>query len=114
VTGVRYSVTPAHWLAHRLKRHCAISMPIIFFLGADGFDPHVGMMAHSFLESHVNGAMVWASRKVVAVCDSTKFNRKGLAMIVYASAVHTVITDTGISPADMEALQNADIEVITV
>jgi hypothetical protein len=64
------------WLAHRPKRRCAISMPIIFFLGADGFDPDVGMIAHSFLESHVNRAMVRVSRTVVTVCDSTKFNRK--------------------------------------
>ena len=79
-------------------------MPIIFFLGADGFDPDVGMIAHSFLESHVNRAMVRVSRKVVAVCDSTKFNRIRLAVIVRASTVHTAITDTGISPADIEVI----------
>lgn len=62
------------------------------------------MMAHSFLESHVNRAMVRVSRKVVTVCDSTKFNRKRLAVIVRASTVHTVITDTGISPADIEVI----------
>jgi DeoR family transcriptional regulator of aga operon len=48
--------------------------------------------------------MVRVSRKVVAVCDSTKFNRKRLAVIVRASTVHTVITDTGISPADIEVI----------
>ncbi|WP_350449090.1 transcriptional repressor AgaR [Paracidobacterium acidisoli] len=84
----------------------------ILFLGVDGFDPEIGITTPNVLESRVNRAMVRVSRKVVAVCDSTKFSRRSLALIVPPSAVHTVITDKGISPADLEALRSAGIEVI--
>jgi DeoR family transcriptional regulator of aga operon len=86
----------------------------VLFLGVDGFDPAVGIMTPNMLESRVNRAMVRVSRKVVAVCDSTKFSRRSLALIVPSSAVHTVITDKGIAAADVEALHNAGVEVIIV
>lgn len=86
----------------------------ILFLGVDGFDPLVGLTTPNVLESRVNRAMVQAAYKVVAVCDSTKFKRRSLALIVPPSAIHTVITDNQISAADADALRNAGIEVITV
>ena len=86
----------------------------ILFLGVDGFDSVIGIMTPNVLESRVNRAMVKVSRKVVVVCDSTKFSRRSLALIVPPSAVHTVITDKGISSSDLEALRSSGIEVITV
>ena len=65
----------------------------ILFLGVDGFDIEVGLTTPNVLESRVNRAMVNASSRVVAVCDSTKFNRRSLSRIVPASAIHHVITD---------------------
>lgn len=86
----------------------------ILFLGVDGFDPVIGITTPNVLESRVNRAMVRVSRKVVVVCDSTKFNRRSLALIVPPSAVHTVITDKGVSSSDVDALRSAGIEVIIV
>lgn len=86
----------------------------ILFLAVDGFDPKIGIMTPNVLESRVNRAMVKASRKVVAVCDSTKFNRSSMALIVPPSAVHTVITDDQISDAHAQTLRNAGIELIIV
>jgi DeoR family transcriptional regulator of aga operon len=86
----------------------------ILFLGVDGFDPVSGITTPNVLESRVNRAMVKVSRKVVAVCDSTKFSRRSFALIVPTSAVHVVITDKGISTVDLEALRSAGVEVILV
>lgn len=86
----------------------------ILFLGVDGFDPVVGITTPNVLESRVNRAMVRASRRVVAVCDSTKFSRRSLALIIPPNLVHTVITDRGLRPADAETLRSAGIEVILV
>lgn len=86
----------------------------ILFLGVDGFDSTIGITTPNVLESRVNRAMVRASRKVVAVCDSTKFSRRSLALIVPPTAVHTVITDQGISPVDVDTLRNAGVEVVIV
>lgn len=86
----------------------------ILFLAVDGFDPKIGITTPNVLESRVNRAMVKASRKVVAVCDSTKFDRSSMALIVPPTAVHTVITDDQISDADADSLRSAGIELIIV
>lgn len=86
----------------------------IVFLGVDGFDPEVGVTTPNFLESRVNRAMVKAARRVVAVCDSTKFKRRSLSRIVSPSEIHCVITDRDL-PSDIAATLNAqNIEVILV
>jgi len=86
----------------------------ILFLAVDGFDPKIGIMTPNLLESRVNRAMVKASRKVVAVCDSTKFSRSSMALIVPPTSVHTVITDDQISEANANTLRSAGIELILV
>ena len=86
----------------------------ILFLAVDGFDPKIGITTPNVLESRVNRAMVKASRKVVAVCDSTKFDRSSMALIVPPTAVHTVITDDQISDADADSLRSSGIELIIV
>lgn len=82
------------------------------FLAVDGFDPKIGVMTPNVLESRVNRAMVKASRHVVVVCDSTKFDRSSMALIVQPNAVHTVITDSQISDSAAQTLRNEGIEVI--
>ncbi|MEO6801880.1 MAG: transcriptional repressor AgaR [Granulicella sp.] len=86
----------------------------IFFLAVDGFDPKIGITTPNLLESRVNRAMVRASRKVVAVCDSTKFSRSSMALIVPPTAIHTVITDDQIPDGVANTLRSAGIEVIIV
>lgn len=86
----------------------------ILFLGVDGFDIEVGLTTPNVLESRVNRAMVNASSRVVAVCDSTKFNRRSLSRIVPASAIHHVITDTNLPKNIHEGLSNLNIEVTLV
>lgn len=83
----------------------------ILFLGVDGFDPEIGLTTPNVLESRVNRAMVKAARRVVAVCDSTKFGRRSLSRIVPTSAIHEVITDKGLAPEVYEALVAQNIEV---
>ncbi len=86
----------------------------ILFLGLDGFDMEIGATTPNFLESRVNRAMVKASRRVVAVCDSTKFNRRSLSRIVPVSAVHCVISDRDIPQETAEALRSQNIELLLV
>ncbi len=86
----------------------------ILFLGVDGFDTRVGLTTPNFLESRVNRAMVNAATRVVVVCDSTKFGRRSLALIVPPTAIHTVITDNQLGDEDVETLKSASIEVIRV
>jgi DeoR family transcriptional regulator, aga operon transcriptional repressor len=84
----------------------------ILFLGVDGFDSTVGITTPNLLEARVNRAMMQASRKIVAVCDSSKFSHRSLAHIAPPTAIHTVITDTNIETADAEALRALGVELI--
>jgi DeoR family transcriptional regulator of aga operon len=84
----------------------------VLFLGVDGFDPAVGITTPNVLEARVNRAMVQASSRVVVVCDSTKFQRRSLALIAPPTAIHTVITDEGLAAGDAETLRNAGIKII--
>jgi DeoR family transcriptional regulator, aga operon transcriptional repressor len=86
----------------------------ILFLGVDGFDFEIGLTTPNVLESRVNRAMVKAAEKVVAACDSTKFNRRSLSKIVDAAAVHHVVTDSGIQNETAEMLRNLNIELTVV
>ena len=86
----------------------------ILFLGVDGFDLEVGLTTPNVMESRVNRAMVKAAAMVVAVCDSTKFNRRSLSKIVDASAIHHVITDSNLPQETAEALSNINIKLTLV
>lgn len=86
----------------------------IVFLGVDGFDTKIGLTTPNLLEARVNRAMAEAAEKVVAVCDSSKFNRKSLSLIVGASAIDHVITDSNLSSEDVKAIRDAGIEVTLV
>jgi DeoR family transcriptional regulator, aga operon transcriptional repressor len=86
----------------------------ILFLGVDGFDAEQGVTTPNLLESRVNRTMVKAAKKVVVVCDSTKFARRSLSRIVPSSAIHQVITDKNVPAHIVDALQSQNIEVTVV
>jgi len=84
----------------------------ILFLGVDGFDIELGLTTPNLMEARVNRAMMNTATRVVAVCDSTKFGRRSLALIAPLKAIQTVITDDRLSNADAETLTSLGIEVI--
>jgi DeoR family transcriptional regulator of aga operon len=84
------------------------------FLGVDGFDVHFGLTTPNLLEASVNRAMMKIAKRVVAVCDSSKFGRRSLSLIAPVSSVHQAITDSHISKSDHKALEEAGIEVVVV
>jgi DeoR family transcriptional regulator, aga operon transcriptional repressor len=86
----------------------------IVFIGVDGFDIKIGLTTPNVLEARVNRAMVEAAEKVVAVCDSSKFNRRSLSLIVGTPAIDHVITDSNLAPEEVKAIQDAGIEVTVV
>lgn len=86
----------------------------LLFLAVDGFDRQVGLTTPNVLESRVNRAMIKASDKVVAVCDSTKFNRRSHSLIADMSAVHHVITDNGLPEEEAVAIRALGIGITLV
>ncbi len=86
----------------------------ILFLGVDGFDPQLGFTTPNLLESRVNRAMVRAASVSVAACDSTKFGRHSLALIVPPQEIDIVITDRGLDPRYADQLEKLGIRLILV
>jgi DeoR family transcriptional regulator of aga operon len=58
--------------------------------------------------------MVEIAKRTVATCDSSKFGRRSLSLIIEPAALHHVITDRGIPKADAQALKRAGIELTLV
>ena len=86
----------------------------LFFLGVDGFDLHYGVTTPNLLEARVNRVMTESARRTVVVCDSSKFGKRSLSLIIPIEAVHETITDKDISRGDLKALREADVEVTLV
>jgi DeoR family transcriptional regulator, aga operon transcriptional repressor len=86
----------------------------LLFLAVDGFDVRYGLTTPNLLEARVNRAMAEAARRTVVVCDSSKFGRRSLSLIMPTSSVHETITDRGISRHDLKALRAAKVEVTLV
>jgi DeoR family transcriptional regulator of aga operon len=86
----------------------------ILFLGVDGFDVQYGLSTPNLLEAKVNRVMVEVAKRTIAVCDSSKFGRRSLSLIVPSSGLHEVITDRGLAKADLKALRKAGLEVTIV
>jgi len=86
----------------------------ILFLGVDGFDVNHGLSTPNLLESKVNRVMAEVAKRTVAVCDSSKFGRRSLSLIMPTSSVHQVITDRGVAKSDLRVLKKAGVEVTLV
>jgi len=86
----------------------------LLFLGVDGFDVQYGLSTPNLLEAKVNRMMVEVARRTIAVCDSSKFGRRSLSLIVPPRAIHEVITDRGIPKSDLQLLKKAGIGVTLV
>lgn len=98
-------------LAEETLRHLSAD---ILFLGVDGFDTRLGLSTPNLQEAKVNRVMVEISRKVVAVCDSSKFGRRSLSTIVPPNAIHYVITDKKISKMDIQNLKDAGVSLTLI
>lgn len=86
----------------------------IFFLGVDGFDVRFGLSTPNLPEAKVNRIMTEIAKRTVAVCDSSKFGRRSLSLIVPPSSLQQVITDKGIPKGDLQVLKKLGIEVTLV
>lgn len=86
----------------------------ILFLGVDGFDVEGGVSTPNVLESRVNRAMVRSAKRVIVVCDSTKFSRRSFSRIIPVSAIHHVITDRAVPDWVCETLRTQNIGLTLV
>jgi len=82
------------------------------FLSAAGFSLERGLTDPDLREAEVKRAMIRAARRVVLVCDSSKFQSVAFAQITSLQDVHAFVTDTGLPPSGREAIGAMGLELI--
>ncbi len=82
------------------------------FLGVDGFDLDFGISTPDPEEAHLNQIMIEMSKEVIVVADSSKFQRRGFALIAPVNRINVVVTDKGILPENKSRLEQAGVKVI--
>lgn len=81
-------------------------------LGTNGLSLGHGCSTPDPSEAAVKSAMVRGTRKVIVLCDSSKFGRDFLVTFAALDQVDTIITDSGIDPHHIDALNAKGIEVV--
>ena len=81
------------------------------YLGADGVDPHIGVMTPHLAEAELNAKMIGISQQVVVVADSSKFARRNISLIARVEQLHMLITDRAAPQDAVEQLRQRGVEV---
>ena len=81
------------------------------FLGVDSFSLDNGVSTASMEEALLNQIMIQQAAKVIAVFDSSKFNKRSFVHIADAAQLNTIITDRAIPVGMPSKLKALGIEV---
>jgi DeoR family transcriptional regulator of aga operon len=82
------------------------------FIGVTGFDMERGVTTLEPEEAAVSLAMLRNAKRVIVVADSKKIGNVSPALICPISAIHVLVTDTGIPREVYDGLVDRGIEVI--
>ncbi len=84
----------------------------VAFLGTNGLALPYGLTTPDQDEAAVKSAMVTAGRRVVVLTDSSKFGQETLVRFARLDQIDAVVTDDGVDPSDVRALEALDIDVV--
>jgi DeoR family transcriptional regulator of aga operon len=82
------------------------------FIGTTGLDVERGVTTLEPEEAAVSQAMIRNAREVIVVADSSKIGIRSQALICPTSAIHTLVTDDGITAEQLEAFSSRGIKVV--
>lgn len=82
------------------------------FIGLTGFDPERGATTLETEEATVSRTMIRQAKQVIVVADSSKIGHVSPALICPTSAVHILVTDTGLPDATCIIFEDRGIQVI--
>ncbi len=81
------------------------------FLGVDGFDKSAGITTPHQGEADINRKMLEAAQTVIAVTDSSKFDRQSFCLIARPEQLNILITDSSISQSYVDHLTAFGVDV---
>ncbi len=82
-----------------------------FFLGVDSFNIECGLSTPNIDEANLNQVMFSMAKEVIAVFDSSKFNKRSFVFIAPVNKIHTVVTDNGVPASEKRQLKSMGIEL---
>lgn len=83
----------------------------IAFVSCVGFSFAVGLMEADLQEANLKRQILRSAAHVVALVDSSKFNRVGLKPFATIDQISHLVTDDGIAPEMLERLRKSNIEL---
>ncbi|MFS8200556.1 DeoR/GlpR family DNA-binding transcription regulator [Streptomyces sp. CWNU-52B] len=86
----------------------------VVFLAANGFSAEHGLTTPDLAEAAVKRAAVAAARRVVLLADSAKHGQEHFARFGGLGEVDLLITDSGLSPEAVTAIERGGTEVLCV
>ncbi len=84
----------------------------VSFIGTNGLTVQHGLTTPDADEAAVKAAMIAAGHRVVVLTDSRKLGQDTLVRFGTCDEIDALVTDDGISDADVNALQALDIDVV--
>lgn len=84
------------------------------FLGVDGIDLDYGLTTSNLSEARINQEMLDISQKIIVLCDSSKFGKRGFCKICDFDRIHHIITDANAPGNMVEMIREKGIEVTLV
>ncbi len=84
----------------------------VSFLGTNGLTTDYGLTTPDPDEAAVKAAMISAGQRVVVLADSRKLGAETMVRFGTCDQIDVVVTDDGVSDADVTALEALDIEVV--
>ena len=82
------------------------------FVGTDGFSLKSGITTHLIEGGDVISVMREQAENLVLLADSSKYGKTGVVTILPLSQINTLITDTGLSDAAKEELNQIPLHII--
>lgn len=83
----------------------------IAFLGCNGFDPELGIMAASLPDAILKQAIIAAARRIIVVTDASKFTQSAVLSFCAYDAVDTVLTAGQVDPEALAVVRDAGVHV---
>lgn len=86
--------------------------PDVAFVGTNGLSAGFGLSTPDPEEAAVKAAIVAAARRVVVVCDASKFERELLVGFATLAQIDVLVTDAAPTEPLASALADAEVEVL--
>jgi DeoR family fructose operon transcriptional repressor len=82
------------------------------FIATNGFDKEAGLTTPNLIEAATKKRMIRSARQVILLADHSKFGRVSFSRFGDSEDITYLITDSQLSPAMMQAFEEAGIHII--